>query len=198
MSFKFNVNLTGAGERKGPSGAAIPVTGPYKVELVTEPKLYTKQGESDPSSLLFDCTVADGGEFDGYVAKIYIGLDFSKEGNRRGLRTALLSSGYSPDQIDGGEIEISPELFTGKSAHIFIQAGDPNDKTSQTSKYFITPEGYERLKAQAATAPAAGANTVTVTGTATMKPAAAPVVTPAAAVAAKPKVGGGLKAMLGK
>lgn len=195
MSFKFNVNLTGAGERKGPSGAAIPVTGPYKVEIA-EPKLYTKQGEAEASSLLFDCTVQDGGEFDGYVAKIYIGLDFSKDGNRRGLRTALLSAGYTAEQIDGGDIDITPDLFVGKSAHIFIQAGDPNDKTAQTSKYFITPEGYERLKNNAA----ATDSTVSVKTTmvATKPAVSAPAVTPAAAVAAKPKVGGGLKAMLGK
>lgn len=198
MSFSISVNLTGAGERKGPGGAE-PVTGAYKVVLA-EPTPHVKQGEAEAGSILFKATIADGGEHDGYVANIYLGLDMSKDGNRRGWRTALLSSGYSAAEIDGGDINLTPELFTGREAFIYYKARDPNDRASQSDKYFVTAEGYERLKNEAPVAAQTTTNSVSVQTTAVVnKPAAVTPATPAViAGAAKPKVSGGLKSLLGK
>jgi hypothetical protein len=201
MSFTLKVNLTGAGERRGPGGSGEPtVSGAYKVTLA-EPKLHTKKDATEANSVEFLATISEG-DFAGYVAKIYIGLDTSKDGNRKAWRTALLSAGYGVEEIDGGEIDISPALFADRSAWIFFQARDPNDRASSSEKYFITAEGAQKIiehGVPAAAQYARGSNNggVEVQSTVAVQTASVAAATPVAAAAGvtKPKLGG-LRSMI--
>jgi len=199
MSFNITVNLTGAGARKGPGGSLEPtVAGAFKVALQSVKGHAKKDGDGSVSSVEFKASILEGDNA-GYVANIYIGLDTTKDGNKRGWRTALLSAGYTESEIDGGDITLSESLFEGKEAWIFFQPRDPNDKASNSDKYFITPEGAQRIIEHGVPAnlTARSSNTASVQ-TSNVAVSAAPVVqaVSAATSIAKPKLGG-LKSMLG-
>jgi len=199
MSFTLTVNLTGAGAKRGPGGSGEPtVSNAYKVAIQSVKGHAKKDGDGTVSSVEFKAAILEG-DFAGYVAQMYIGLDTSKEGNRRSWRTALLSAGYEASEIDGGELTLTPETFEGREAWIFFQARDFNDKGSQSDKYFITPEGAQNIleKGVPELAPVKRNDSVQ-TGTSNVPVAAAPAVQPVqpASGIAKPKLGG-LKSMLG-
>lgn len=179
MTWQMNVNVAGAGVRGPGSGYQEPATGAYKVR-VTKAEEYAKDGVV--ASIRFS-TEIDGGDFAGTDVRVYIGTDLNKGGNRTSWRTALLSCGYTPAQIDAGELAVGPTTFEGKTAYIYNKARDPNDPTSQSDRRFITEEAFKSLMGETVTAAA---------------PAAAKATVPSVSVAAKPAAAGGLRAMLGK
>lgn len=182
MTWQKTINVAGAGVRGVPGqGFNEPTTGGYLVKI-TKAEAYEKDGVV--SSVRFS-TAIEGGEFEGTDIRIFIGLDETKQGNRTSWRTALLSCGYTPAQLDAGDIEMGPETFEGRTAYIYYKAKDPNDSTSQSDRRFITPDAYASLMGTVAemAAPAKTATKSTV---------------PTVSVAPKPASAGGLRAMLGK
>lgn len=196
MSFSLTVNLTGAGAKRGPGGSGEPtVSNAYKVIINSVKGHAKKDSDGSVTSVEFKAALVDG-DFAGYVAQMYIGLDTTKEGNRRSWRTALLSAGYTEAEVDGGEITLTPETFEGREAWIFYQARDLNDKGSQSDKYFITPDGAEKILERGVPELAPKQRTEAAVATSNVQVAAAPAPVQPASTIAKPKLGG-LKSMLG-
>lgn len=185
QTWSKTINVAGAGVRGPGSGFQEPPTGAYKVKVIkTSP--YEKDGQV--ASIRFDTQITEG-DAAGTELRVFIGVDTDKAGNRTSWRTAMLSCGYAPAQIDAGAIEIGADTFDGRDAYLYFKARDPNDATSQSDRRFITPEAYASLVGDTATA----APTTTASAA---KPAASTV--PAVNVATKPAGAGGLRAMLGK
>lgn len=182
MTWSKTMNVAGAGIRGVPgAGFTEPTTGGYVVKILkTEP--HEKDGVV--SSIRFSTTI-DSGDFAGTEIRVFIGLDETKGGNRTSWRTALLSAGYTPAQIDTGDLELGPDTFEGRAAYIYYKAKDVNDPSSQSDRRFITPDAFNSLMGTVAetAAPAKTATKSTV---------------PAVSVAPKPAAAGGLRAMLGK
>jgi hypothetical protein len=197
--FALTVNLSEVAARTGipgQGGIDLP-TGGYKVK-VTEAGVYEK--EPGRQSLRF-LTVVTEGEFAGTEVKpgIYIGLDLSKPGNLRSLKTALMSCGYTAAQLEVGNINIDASTFMDREAFVYIKAKDANDPSSQGDKQFITPQAFAQLSGSAAGSIAA-TTTVAAPKASLGTPVAAPSLggSPAMSVTAPKPSGGGLRAMLGK
>ncbi len=156
MSNQWNasINVANVAARNVGGGYAEPVTGAYKVKIVST-EMYEKEGRQ---SVKFQTSIV-GGDYDGTETRLFIGLDLSKVGNQRSWKTAMLSCGYTADQIDVGDITIGADSFDGKEACIYYKAKDPNDATSQSDRQFITPQQFATLTGatEAPAAPAASA-----------------------------------------
>ena len=164
------INVAGAKER-GVAGQYVePATGAYKVK-VTGTELYEKDGRESVQVQ----TVIVGGEFDGVETRIYLGLDMEKGGNKRSWRGALLSIGFTDAELDAGEITIAAETLNGAEGFIYYVQKNPDDKTSQSERNFITPHQYAQLTADVSpTSPAVNAPAARTVAARTAAPAAAP------------------------
>lgn len=142
MSNQWNasINVANVAARNVGGGYAEPVTGPYKVKIVST-EMYEKEGRQ---SVKFQTQIV-GGDYDGTETRLFIGLDLSKVGNQRSWKTAMLSCGYTADQIDVGDITIGADSFDGKEAFIYYKAKDANEATSQSDRQFITPQQFATL-----------------------------------------------------
>ena len=147
------INVAGVKERGVAGQYNEPATGAYKVKITG-----TEEYEKNGSVSVQVQTVIVGGEYDGSETRIYLGLDLSKPGNQRSWRSALLSIGFSPADLDAGTITVGAETLNGAEAFIYYTAKDKDDASSQSQRNFITPSQYEQLTASSApTAPAVNA-----------------------------------------
>jgi hypothetical protein len=178
-SIMLKANFAGVAERNVGGGFKEPETGPYKV-TITEVEQNEKEGKY---SVKFQTIIAEG-DFSGSETRLFLGTDLSKPGNLRSWKTALLSVGHKPAQIEAGEIEFDAADMKGKTAFIYYKAKDPNDATSQSDRQFITPEQYQRL---------VGQNSGSIAGS-------APKTTAPQMTVSTPKPGGSnaLRSMLGR
>lgn len=185
QTWSKTINVAGAGVRGPGTGFQEPPTGAYKVKIIkTLP--YEKDGVV--ASVRFDTQITEG-DHAGTELRVFIGLDTDKAGNRTSWRTAMLSCGYTPGQIDAGDVNIGPSTFEGRDGFCYFKARDPNGATSQSDRRFITEEAYSSLMGEATTAAPSKAASAA-------KPAATTV--PSVNVATKPASAGGLRSMLGK
>ena len=170
-NWQTNINVANVAARNVGGSFVEPATGAYKVKI-TGTEMYEKEGRQ---SVKFQTQIV-GGDFDGTETRLFIGLDLTKVGNQRSWKTAMLSCGYTADQIDIGDITIGSDSFDGREAFIYYKAKDPNDATSQSDRQFITPQQFATLTGASETpAKAAPAKAATVA-----KPAAAPAMNVAA------------------
>lgn len=133
------VNLSGDTARNPGADFSKMPTGAYKV-TITEVETH-KDGNSKQIQ-----TVVSDGEFSGAQQRVFIGIDFSKTGNRRSLRGALLSVGVPAAKLDAGDYGFSWDAqFKGKTGYIYFTAKDENDATSNAKREFITPEAYQQF-----------------------------------------------------
>lgn len=139
-TWQTSINVANVAARNVGGGFAEPATGAYKVKI-TGTEMYEKEGRQ---SVKFQTQIV-GGDFDGSETRLFIGLDLTKVGNQRSWKTAMLSCGYTADQIDVGDVTIGTDTFDGKEAFIYYKARDPNDATSQSDRQFITPQQYATL-----------------------------------------------------
>jgi hypothetical protein len=193
MSNQWNasINVANVAARNVGGGYAEPETGPYKVKIVST-EMYEKEGRQ---SVKFQTAIV-GGDFEGTETRLFIGLDLTKVGNQRSWKTAMLSCGYTAEQVDVGDIQIGADTFDGKEAYIYYKARDPNDATSQSDRQFITPQQFATLTGATA-APVAAASAKGKIGAPAAKPAAAPAMN----VTSTPKPSGNaasIRNMLGK
>lgn len=148
-SWQKTVNVAGV----TPSEGFIKVdTGPYKA-IIVDTALHTKD---DKESIKFSLSIAEG-KFKGVAQYIYVGLDASKDGNRRRLRAALESVGAKPEALEKGDIGIKASTFEGKACYIFVQqppAGEkqPDGRDPLPEIYFLTAKTYQERLAGAAAA----------------------------------------------
>lgn len=133
------VNLSGDTARNAGADFSKMPTGAYKVtitEVADHPNGNSKQIQ----------TVIAAGEFSGAQQRVFLGNDFTKTGNRRSLRGALLSVGVPAAKLDAGDYGFSWDAqFNGKTGYIYFTAKDENDANSQSKREFITPEAYQQF-----------------------------------------------------
>jgi hypothetical protein len=185
MSWGFTANFNGVATRGVRGEGTEPTTGAYKVKIIST------ESYNNDSSVKFQLAIADG-DFAGYECRIFIGTDVAKTGNLRSWKTALISAGYSKEQVEAGDVPVNEETFSGKDAFIYYKARDPNDANSQTERNFIVPDQFKALTGT-------GAIVGEKVTTNTAKVPAMNVAAPASGMPA-PKANGAasLKSLLGK
>jgi hypothetical protein len=131
------VNAAGVGIRN-PGGEYKPLPqGAYRIK-VTE----TKQHKSEKGglSILVQTQVTEGAQA-GEQARVYLGLDFSKDGVKKSWRAALLSIGFSADQIDAGDMQIGSGTFEGAQGFLFVKHRQKGEEV-EVNHDFITEQQY--------------------------------------------------------
>lgn len=121
--------------------------GVYKVKT-TGVEIHTKEGKQ---SLKISFETLD--PVKGKPGDIYIGLDFTKEANRRKLLTAMISHGAKEEKIKamGAALEITDSIFLGKEALVNVRLVDDVDEKGRkrlNDREFIRAQDYEVLRAR--------------------------------------------------
>lgn len=123
-------------------------TGAYRVRVNRASlKQNTKSGKT---SFYIDVTVTEG-EHEGTHQLMVIGADMTAEGNRRSLKTALLSIGHDAAELESGAIEITAEAFEGRDGFIYVKALPESERGpgKYPDRRFISAERYEGFAAEA-------------------------------------------------
>jgi len=170
----FSVNLAGL---RAPTGAAkVLPEGYYKATLTDA---YVNNDK--PNRVIFKVTLSEG-EFIGTVRTT--GLNFPKsptDNVRYYWRGLLESAGYTPAQIDAGEVGMNRELLVNKTVHFHYVPGD-KDAGIYEEVNFLPPTDWTMK----ATAFAKASTNGGINGTTTVAP-----------VGAQQAVGSALSAALG-
>ena len=174
----FSVNLAGL---RAPTGAAkILPEGYYKATL-TDAYVNTEK----PGRVIFKLTVSDG-EFVGTVRTTGLNQPKSPTDNVRYYWRGLLeSSGYTPAQIDAGEVGMNRALLVDRTVYFHYVPGD-KDAGIYEEVNFLPPSDWTMKASSFAKAAATGG----INGTASTTPAAV-------VVAQNNAVGSALSAALG-
>lgn len=150
MPGQWSLNVNVAGVKPFEPGAFVRIpTGAYTVEIVD-----TEMEQKDPTkhpALRFDAKIVEPGDFNGTTVRVYVGTDFTKDGNRKHLRALLLGVGANPAALDNGNIDINQTMFVGKKAYIYVEAAPEGEKTPDgkrpfDNRNFIAPAYYETWK----------------------------------------------------
>jgi hypothetical protein len=130
------VNAAGVSIRNpGGEYTALP-QGAYKVKIVE-----TKEHKSEKGlSILVQTQVTEGPNA-GEQARVYLGLDFSKDGVKKSWRAALLSIGFAAEQVDSGDMQVGPSTFENASAFLYVKHRQKGDKT-EVNHDFITESQF--------------------------------------------------------
>ena len=173
----FNVNLAGL---RAPTGAAkVLPEGYYKATLTDA---YVNNDK--PNRVIFKLTISDG-EFIGTVRTTGLNSPKSATDNVRYYWRGLLeSAGYTPAQIDAGEVGMNRALLVDKTVHFHYVPGD-KDAGIYEEVNFLPPTDWTMK----ATAFAKAASNGAINGTVGTTPAATAQSVGAALGAA---LGGGL------
>ncbi len=172
-NFSFTTNLSGI---RAASGGGMKLLEGFYTGTVTD-AFQTTSKNGRPQIAI---KVTLGGKFEGIVRTAWVGIPQSADDNVRYFWRAIFESlGYSPAQIDQGDINVSREVLIGKPASIYYKPGDRDMGIYEELK-FLSPNDFAQQKAQfdaAAAAPnsalgSTGGNTGI--GASTAAPAAAP------------------------
>lgn len=125
----FNVNLAGL---RAPTGAAkVLPEGYYKATLTDA---YVNNDK--PGRVIFKLALSEG-EFVGTVRTTGLGVPKSATDNVRYYWRGLLeSAGYTPAQIDAGEVGMNRELLVGKTVHLYYVPGDKDAGIYEEISFF--------------------------------------------------------------
>jgi len=116
-NWAFQVNLSGL---RAPTGGAAQLPEGYYKATITD--AYTLNDK--PGRVIFKLTISEG-EFTNTVRTTGLGVPKSaQDGVRYYWRGLLESAGYSPAQIDAGEVGMNRSLLVGKSVTIHYVPGD--------------------------------------------------------------------------
>jgi len=163
----FEVNLSGLIAPTGKGGNALP-TGYYKVKLLD---LYVNP-ERNANRVIIKVQVAEG-PFTGTLRTTGFNKPTSNDDKVRYYWRGLAeSAGYTPAQLDGGEIKLGLGTFQNRVAHIFFTAKDeengiqyedmdflPLVEWTQQSQCYMSAGASEAAPAKAAAGSALGMTT---------------------------------------
>ena len=140
----FSVNLAGL---RAPTGAAkLLPEGYYKATLTDA---YVNNDK--PARVIFKLTISDG-EFVGSVRTTGLNSPKSPTDNVRYYWRGLLeSAGYTPAQIDAGEVGMNRELLVNKTVHFHYVPGD-KDAGIYEEDNFLPPTDWTMKSTAFATA----------------------------------------------
>lgn len=146
MGIQFNVNLQGL----TPVDPFVDLpTGVYPAKVLG----FAENDKEGKKSIRVDVSV-EAGPYAGAPQQLWLGMDFSKDMNRRNWLTFLLSIG-APANLLNGTVAVDTDKYIGKSGFIYVQAA-PAGSDDYANRSFIRKEVYERMKGMntAAQAPA--------------------------------------------
>lgn len=159
-NWAFQVNLSGL---RAPTGAAAALPEGFYKGTITD--AYTLNDK--PGRVIIKVTINEG-EFAGTVRTTGLGIPKSAQDNVRYYwRGMLESAGYSPAQIDAGEVGMNRALLVGRPAFVHYVPGD-KDAGIYEELSFLPPAAWETKAAAfaktqnggAAVQAASGMNTV--------------------------------------
>ena len=138
--WEFGVNLSGLVAPTGKGGNMLP-TGYYTVRLTD---LYINP-DRNPSRVVIKVQVAEG-PFAGVIRTSGIGIPTSAEDKVRYYWRGLAeSAGYTPTQLDGGEVNLSMGTFKDKTAYIMFTSKDDAEKGFEEVD-FLPPLEWKQQK----------------------------------------------------
>jgi len=116
-NWAFQVNLSGL---RAPTGGAAQLPEGYYKATITD--AYTLNDK--PGRVIIKTTISEG-EFTGTVRTTGLGIPKSaQDGVRYYWRGLLESAGYTPAQIDAGEVGMNRALLVGKTVTVHYVPGD--------------------------------------------------------------------------
>jgi len=138
--WNFSVNLAGV----APAGAGnrnLP-TGYYKGKIVEADGTVASTGRPQ---VAFKVEITDA-EYAGIVRTCWLGIPQAAEDNVRYYwRAAFEAAGYTPAQIEAGNINASPSLFVGREVTVHYTMGD-KDAGQRDNLKFLAPVAWEQGK----------------------------------------------------
>ena len=156
-NWALKVNVAGVQPFEPGAFQRIP-EGAYAVQIV-DSDMKAGKDPASPPNLVFDVKIVESGASQGVTAKLYVGTDFTKEGNKKHMRALLLGVGASPTILDNGEVALDAAMFVGKPAFIFVEnrpGKDEHGRDLLDNRNFVAPAWYEKKKVEMAQAKAAG------------------------------------------
>jgi hypothetical protein len=139
-----NLTLSGAKEQGAPGsgGGVMPPKGNYEVRITD-----TKAHSSADGKASVLVQVAFTGDYEGAECRIYLGTDFSVQGNRNSWFTALKSVGLDDSVIaqlaDGRSFNVDTgEYLDNRTAYIYFEPRDKEAGKQYDEKKFITKDAY--------------------------------------------------------
>lgn len=167
-NWSINANVAGV-QPFEPGFKRIP-EGAYAV-VITDSEMKPSKDPGGAPNIIFDVKITEPGESQGITAKLYVGTDLTKDGNKKHLRALLLGVGATPATLDAGAVALTADMFVNKPAFIYVEAREGKDEQGRNlldNRNFIAPQFYEKKKIEAMQNRPAGA-------TATGPTAAAPM-----------------------
>ena len=156
-NWNFNVNLSGL---RAPTGGATNVPEGYYKATITD--AYTLNDK--PGRVIIKLTISEG-EFTGTVRTTGLGIPKSEQdGVRYYWRGLLEAAGYTPAQIDAGEVGMQRSLLVGRTATFHYVPGDKEAGVYEAVN-FLPPADWDKKAAafaQKAPAVVASGNNVAV------------------------------------
>jgi len=184
-NFSFTTNLSGI---RAASGGGMKLVEGYYEGIVTD-AFQTTSRNGRPQVAI---KVTLKGEADGIVRTSWVGIPTSAEDNVRYFWRAIFESlGYTPAQIDHGDVSVSREVLVKRPASIYYKPGDKDMGIYEELK-FLSPNDWKMQKTQFDAAKSAPNSALGATGGNTA--AATPQVSTAAPVGGignAPGIGGG-------
>lgn len=138
--WNFSVNLAGV----APAGAGnrtLP-TGYYKGRITEADGTVASTGRPQ---VAFKVEITDA-EYAGIVRTTWLGIPQTADDNVRYYwRAAFEAAGYTPAQIEAGNINASPALFVGREVTVHYTQGD-KDAGQRDALKFLSPAAWEQGK----------------------------------------------------
>jgi hypothetical protein len=146
-NWAFDVNLAGVNAAVGKS--------PYVPEDFYKGKVSDMYVNPEkPGRIIIKLSISEG-EFMGVVRTTGLNIPTSGEDKVRHFWRAFAESvGYSPADLDKGQIKIGPSAFVGKATHFHYIPKDATEDKAGDDLYFLPPtEWNQQRQAFAASAP---------------------------------------------
>jgi hypothetical protein len=140
-NFSFTTNLSGI---RAASGGGIKLPEGFYTGSVTD-AFQTTSKNGRPQVAI---KITLGGQFEGTVRTSWVGIPTSADDNLRYFWRAIFESlGYTPAQIDQGDIGVSREVLVGRNCSIYYKPGDKDMGIYEELK-FLSPNDFTQQKAQ--------------------------------------------------
>lgn len=144
-SWDFNLNVSGVAAPTGFKAMEIP-EGYYKV-TVTD--CYVNP-ERNPNRVVFKVTIADG-TYTGQIRTTGLNKTKGPEDNVRFYwRAALESCGYTPTELDAGQISVAPKSFINRPAFIYFAPKGHKGNQYETVEFLTEVDFARKLQAHLA------------------------------------------------
>ena len=140
-NFSFTTNLSGI---RAASGGGMKLSEGFYNGTVTD--AFQTTSKNGRAQIAIKITLS--GAFEGMVRTSWVGIPTSADDNVRYFWRAIFESlGYSPAQIDQGDIGVSRDVLVDRSCSIYYKPGDRDMGIYEELK-FLSPNDFAQQKAQ--------------------------------------------------